>query len=86
MFKKITLYVVRLSKTDDDTLKDSRPCIDCHKKLIQLGIKKIIYSTDNGIDGCKTIDYKPYKRSLGHRYINNGFTHSKDEEYNDGIT
>tara|TARA_B100001094_G_C18004673_1_gene706996 strand:+ start:841 stop:1002 length:162 start_codon:yes stop_codon:yes gene_type:complete len=53
---------------------------------MKLGIKKIIYSTDEGIEGCKTRDYTPNKMSLGHRYVRNGYTHSKEEEYDKGIT
>ena len=78
MFKKITLYVVRLSK--QDTLKDSRPCINCHKRLKEWGIKKIVYSTDCGLEEVKTQDYIPQKYSLGHRYIRDGYQHRPESD------
>lgn len=45
-FKKVkgaTLYVVRVNK--DGTLGNSKPCKNCTKFIVKLGIRKVIYST-----------------------------------------
>jgi deoxycytidylate deaminase len=45
--KKCTLFVIRVSKTQ---ISDSKPCHHCLQKIREVGIKKIIYSTDTGYD------------------------------------
>ena len=65
------LYVVRIDKMNN--LKDSRPCRNCYNIIRGLGIKKIIYSTDNNdYDSCKTNKYKPENTSLGYNFIASG--------------
>lgn len=41
-----TVYVVRLGSRGDRRM--ARPCPECWKKLRQLGVKAVIYSTDGG--------------------------------------
>ena len=61
-----------------NNLKDSRPCINCYNVIRSLGIKKIVYSTDdNDYEFSKTLDYKPENVSLGYSYIKNGFISTK---------
>lgn len=60
MFKKITLYIVRCDRHGE--IKDSAPCVDCMKVILGLGIKKIIYSTNEG----KFIIVKPEDYSVVH--------------------
>lgn len=47
-FKKLKLYIVR---TDDKyNLKESSPCEDCAKIIKTLNIKKVYYTTNNGVN------------------------------------
>ena len=43
--KKMKLYIVRVGTYGE--LKDSRPCLNCFNTIKNLGIKKIIYSTND---------------------------------------
>ena len=62
------LYIVRLNK--DNELKDSRPCVNCYQKIKELGIKKVIYSTEDSCIECKKVsEYYTDKSSLGYSYI-----------------
>ena len=70
--KKITLYVVRLSY--NGIIHDSAPCSDCHKTLSQLGIKRVVYSNEQGdFTSCKMSEYIPKSLSLGRRFIESDF-------------
>lgn len=61
-FKKITIYVVRITSTG---FMNSAPCKDCMKKLKELNIKNIVYSNHNGgITSCKTSQYYTNKCSF----------------------
>ena len=44
--KKITLYVVRIG--NDDTLRNSAPCTNCFDVIREMGIKRIVFSNENG--------------------------------------
>lgn len=46
LINKITLVVIRLSKTDN--FADSKPCMHCTEYLKNLGIKKVYYSNEEG--------------------------------------
>ena len=89
MFKKITLYVVRVSYNGD--IHDSAPCSDCHKTLTKIGIKRVVYSNESGdFTSCKMSEYVPKSLSLGRRFIESDFTLGKlpkktiqDHKYND---
>jgi deoxycytidylate deaminase len=49
-------------------MKNSAPCVDCTKKMKELGIKKIIYSDSNGeLTACKMSDYYTTKKTTGRR-------------------
>jgi len=62
IFKKITIYVVRITSNG---LMNSAPCFDCMNKLKQLNIKNIVYSNSNGgISFCKTINYQTNKTTF----------------------
>ena len=73
---KLNVYVVR-KKNSESILGESAPCEDCYKKMMEIGIKNIIYSadTDDGVTIIKQRlrDYKPKTISLGRQFINNGF-------------
>ena len=47
IFKKVTLYVVRINK--ENILQKSTPCTDCMQVIKALQIKKIVYSDDGEI-------------------------------------
>ena len=47
--KKITLYVSRCKS--DMTVGNSAPCEDCHRKMLKLGIKRIVYTGDDMLVG-----------------------------------
>ena len=61
--------------SNNGTIHDSAPCCDCHKTLLELGIKRVGYSNDDGdLTTCKMIDYVPKSKTLGRRYIDSDFT------------
>jgi deoxycytidylate deaminase len=55
-FKHSTLYVCRIKWNSTDERKRkiifgmSKPCESCMNAIVEFGIKKIIYTTDNGIE------------------------------------
>lgn len=67
-FKKITLYVVRIDQHNN--IKNSAPCIDCIKMIRLFGIKRIIYSDDDGnFQKIKPHNYTKIHTSVGRRSI-----------------
>lgn len=44
---KITCYTVRVNRRGE--YRNSRPCKSCIKALMDFGIRRLIYSTDDGI-------------------------------------
>ena len=63
------------------TIQDSAPCQDCHKTLIELGIKRLVYSNGLGdFTSCKMTDYISKSASLGRRFIESDFTLGKKSE------
>ena len=67
------MYIVRVSYNGN--IHDSAPCHDCHKILTDMGIKRIVYSNDEGdLTSCKMTEYIPKSLTLGRRYINSDFT------------
>ena len=67
----MVLYIARIDRLNN--LKDSRPCKNCYNIIRGLGIKKIIYSTDNNdYNSFKTNKYKPENISLGYSFIEGG--------------
>jgi deoxycytidylate deaminase len=68
--KKLKLYIVRIDGKGE--LRDSRPCLSCFNKLKELGIKKVIYSTqDSKIESKKMSEYHTDRPSFGYKFINN---------------
>ena len=47
MFKKLTLYVVRISKHNGKPV-DSTPCEDCVKTIRLLNLKRVVYIDGDG--------------------------------------
>ena len=45
--RKCTMYVIRISNTEEGVLKLSKPCKKCEKKIIESGLGKIFYSDNN---------------------------------------
>ena len=65
MFKKLTIYVARVS---EQGVKDSAPCADCSEKMKELGVKKVVYTNaDGGLTSCKVSDYHTTRKSTGRR-------------------
>ncbi len=61
----------------NNTLGSSSPCKDCHRKLLSLGIKRIIYTGENNsIHKQKIHECIPYGASTGTRYIQNDFKYN----------
>jgi hypothetical protein len=79
LFKKnnLIIYVVRYSKSG--IIGDSAPCYDCYNKMCELGVKTLVFSSGEGIDGAgeytkmRFRDYLPRQKSLGRYYIELGF-------------
>ena len=46
ILRNITVIVIRFSAGN---IHNSKPCIDCCGMLKQLGIKRVIYSIENGV-------------------------------------
>lgn len=72
--QNLSVYVVR--KKNQTKLGDSAPCRDCYNKMMEFGIKNIIYSCDTQ-DGVQIIkqrlkDYIPKTISLGRQFIDGG--------------
>lgn len=49
------MYVVRITKDEYGNIKlsNSKPCRDCVEVIKSSGIKKVIYSTNEGVVICK---------------------------------
>lgn len=69
------IYVVRITKTsvhiDNEEYyfyANSKPCEECIKKMLQCGIKKVVYSTENGFVSSKVSDLVGVKTS-GYKYL-----------------
>lgn len=63
------------------TIQDSAPCQDCHKTLMELGIKRLVYSNSLGdFTSCKMRDYISKSASLGRRFIESDFKLGKKSE------
>lgn len=68
----MTLYVAR--RSNKNSIRDSTPCVDCYNFITQIGIKKVVYSMNNGVIVKRRIeDLKPYGETLGRRFINKGY-------------
>ena len=59
---KLTMYIVRNSR---GRLGNSAPCLICYKNILKSGIKKIVYSTNEGIINCNINNYNTNHLSSG---------------------
>jgi len=67
MFKKTTIYVVRCD--NNNKLQDSSPCQNCLKMIIELNIKRIVFShKDNTF-----ISSNPKELNITHVTAGNNF-------------
>ena len=53
--------------------RSSSPCLDCYRKMKELGVKRIIYSVTDGLVKINLKDYTPTCLSLGRQFIDNGY-------------
>jgi hypothetical protein len=52
-FDKIkTVYIIRLSSLNNHFL-NSKPCINCRNFMVKMGVRYVIYSTEDGIRKIK---------------------------------
>lgn len=67
--KNITLYVIRLSRTNEKQFANSAPCSKCTEILKKTNaVKRIVYSDENGeIISRKLRDYTTNYFTLGDR-------------------
>ena len=66
--KKITFYIMRIGEGGD--LRNSAPCGECYLKMLEYGIKTIIYSNDDGsFEKILLKDYVPKVVTTGQRWV-----------------
>jgi hypothetical protein len=66
LMRKVTIYIVRVSSSGE--LKSSGPCINCLSVIREVGIRKMMFSEDDGsIKEYNTNDYTRVHLSLGTR-------------------
>ena len=65
-FGKYVVWNVRWSK--DGRLVNSKPCLNCQRTLCRVGIRTIVYSTDEGHFVKHRIENITCSRSSGFRY------------------
>lgn len=69
LYKKTTIYVVRCDK--NDKLQDSAPCVHCLETIIELNVKRIVFSSvDNTFISCNPKDLTINHISSGNRHLN----------------
>jgi hypothetical protein len=67
--RKCTIYVVRVGGSGH--IRKSDPCKSCSRLIKQFGIKKIVYSNDDGgFDVVNASDYESQHCSSGFNRIN----------------
>ena len=64
IFKKITVYSMRLGK---DGMKDSAPCLNCFNCMRQLGVKRVVYVENSKLISKKIKDYTTNYTTTGNR-------------------
>jgi deoxycytidylate deaminase len=70
LYKKTTLYVVRCDSNNE--LQESTPCNNCLKTIIDLKIKRIVFSTKNsGFISINPIYLKIEHMTAGTKFIKN---------------
>ena len=68
---KVTFYIARINRKGD--LRSSAPCIDCYKMLVKYDVKKIVYTTDNGIQKTQLKNFIPTQKTKGRAFLNGEF-------------
>ena len=67
----MNVYVVR--RGYNNTMRDSKPCIDCYKTLKQYNVRWLIYSNEYGVvEKVKFNDFIATQESLGRKFIAGG--------------
>lgn len=69
--RNISVYIIRVSAANE--YRASSPCLDCYRKMKELGVKRIIYSVNDGLVKINLKDYTPTCLSLGRQFIENGY-------------
>jgi hypothetical protein len=66
LMRKVTIYIVRVSNSGE--LKSSGPCINCLSVIREVGIRKMMFSEDDGsVKEYNTDEYNRVHLSLGTR-------------------
>jgi deoxycytidylate deaminase len=84
LYKKTTVYVVRCD--NNNNLQDSAPCQNCLKMLIELNIKRIVFSSKN--DTFVSSNPKllsPMHVSAGNKFINKKSNNDDSKSNNDDL-
>lgn len=66
------MIVVRVSKADNQTFMNSRPCENCIDLIKKVGIKNVIYSTENNNlikQSIEEIEQTNTHYSFGYKYM-----------------
>jgi hypothetical protein len=63
---KYTIWNIRWDKNGE--IKNSKPCLNCQQILLNIGIKKIVFSTDGGIFKKNKLSELLCVKSSGYRY------------------
>ena len=66
-FRKIVFYIVRINKKNET--KQSGPCIDCYNTLVKCGVRKIVYTTDEGVIKTNLTNYKATQITSGRAFL-----------------
>ena len=81
MFKKLTLYVVRISKHNGKPV-DSTPCEDCVKTIRLLNLKRVVYiDCDGEVVSSKPEELGDGVRCAGKRFMRRVGIISKPSPY-----
>ncbi len=76
LYKKTTIYVVRCD--NKNKLQDSAPCVNCLETLINLKIKRIVYSSINST----FVSINPIDINICHESAGTKFLKKKDNKTN----
>lgn len=68
---KVTFYIARINRRGE--IRSSAPCIDCYNMLVKYDVKKIVYTTDNGIQKTQLKNFIPTQKTKGRAFLNGEF-------------
>ena len=81
IFKKTTIYVVRCDKKNE--LQESAPCENCLEMIINLNIKRIVFSSkDNQFISAEPRNLQINHISAGNKFLNKKNENKKNENKN----